>query len=140
MPADGSCGRPLPPQQRTEPSPQRFWTLPTMPKGHPILSLTPTVPQGIGLCHGTSGAHNFTVGVIAVGCCFLPSAIYKLRHVPLEVGDVVIGCWAGRAIGVGQRIGGSLGVVGKVQNLCCDSSVCSSCGNRLPQQFSTGVV
>ena len=63
-----------------------------------------------------------------------------LRHVPLEVGDVVIGCWAGRAIGVGQRIGGSLGVVGKVQNLCCDSSVCSSCGNRLPQQFSTGVV
>ena len=98
-----------------------------------------TIPQRVDFRHAAGCLLDLAVGVIAVGCCFLPSAIYKLRHVPLEVGDVVIGCWAGGTVGVSERIGCPLGIVGKVQNLCCDSSVHGSCGNRLPQKPSAGV-
>ena len=102
--------------------------------------VVPTVSQGVDLGHGTGCLLDLAIGVIAVAGDLGSAAVDQIRHVTLKIGNVVIGHRAGRTVGVGQGVGGSLGVVGKVQNLCCDSSVCSSCGNRLPQQFSTGVV
>ena len=103
-----------------------------------IIVVSP-VPQGIDLGHAASCLLDLAVGVIAVAGDLGSAAVDQIRHISLEIGDVIVGCRAGRAVGVGQRIGGSLGVVGKVQNLCCDSSVCGSCGNRLPQKPSASV-
>ena len=80
-----------------------------------------------------------TIGIIAIRSLRFSGAVNEPHHIALQICDVIIGNRAGRAVGVGQRIGGSLGVVGKIQNLRCDSSVCSSCGNRLPQKPSPGV-
>ena len=106
--------------------------------GFGIVVVSP-VPQGIDLGHAASCLLDLAVGVIAVAGDLGSAAVDQIRHISLEIGDVIVGCRAGRAVGVGQRIGGSLGVVGKVQNLCCDSSVCGSCGNRLPQKPSASV-
>lgn len=57
----------------------------------------------------------------------------------MEVGDVVIGCWAGGTVGVSERIGRPWGIVGKVQNLCGDGSVRCCGGNGLPQEPSAGI-
>ena len=101
--------------------------------------VVPTIPQGVDLGHGTGCLLDLAIGVIAVAGDLGSAAVDQIRHVTLKIGNVVIGLRAGHAVGVGQRIGGSLGVVGKVQNLCCDSSVHGSCGNRLPQKPSAGV-
>lgn len=89
--------------------------------------------------HGAGTVGDFAIGIILVGCDLGSAAVDQIRHITLEIGDVVIGHRTGRAVGVGQGIGGSLGVVGKVQNLRCDTSICCCGGNCLPQQFSAGV-
>ena len=101
--------------------------------------VVPTVPQGIDLGHGTGCLLDLAVGVIAVAGDHRSAAVDQIRHISLKVGNVVIGHRTGRAVGIGQRVGGSLGVVGEIQNFRCDSSVCGSCGNRLPQKPSPSV-
>ena len=101
--------------------------------------VVPTVPQGIDLGHGTGCLLDLAVGVIAVAGDHRSAAVDQIRHISLKVGNVVIGHRTGRAVGIGQRVGGSLGVVGEIQNFRCDSSVCGSCGNRLPQKPSASV-
>ena len=98
-----------------------------------------TIPQGIDLGHGTGCLLDLAVGVIAVAGDHRSAAVDQIRHISLKVGNVVIGHRTGRAVGIGQRVGGSLGVVGEIQNFRCDSSVCGSCGNRLPQKPSASV-
>ncbi len=101
--------------------------------------VVPTVPQRVDFRHAAGCLLDLAIGVIAVAGDLGSAAVDQIRHISLEIGDVIVGCRAGRAVGVGQRIGGSLGVVGKIQNLCCDSPVCSSCGNRLPQKPSASI-
>ena len=66
-------------------------------------------------------------------------AVNQLHHIPLEIGDVIIGlCRAGTG-GVGQGIWGPLGVVGEVQDFCGGRSILCGCGDSLPKQSAAGI-
>ena len=101
--------------------------------------VVPTVPQGVDFRDFTVRLQRLAVGVIAVAGFGCFSAVNEPHYISLQIGDVVVGHWAGGAVGVGQGIRGSLGIVGKVQNLRRNSSVCSCCGNRFPQKPSACV-
>ena len=79
------------------------------------------------------------VGVIAVAGDLGSAVVNQIHHIALEVDNVVVNNRTGRAVGVGQRVGSSLGVVGKIKNLCADCSVCRCGGDCLPQEPSAGV-
>ena len=50
--------------------------------------------------HAASCLLDLAVGVIAVAGDLGSAAVDQIRHISLEIGDVIVGCRAGRAVGV----------------------------------------
>ena len=82
---------------------------------------------------------GFAVWVVMIAGHLVSRAVDQLHHIPLEIGDVIIGlCRAGTG-GVGQGIWGPLGIICEVQDFCGDRSILRGCGDGLPKQSAAGI-
>ena len=88
-----------------------------------------TIPQWVDFRHGAGSGQDFAIGIIRVCRYLVAIAIDQVHHIPLEVGDVVVGSGGGTVV-VNQGIGIPYVVIPEVQGLC---------GTALPQQHAAGI-
>ena len=62
------------------------------------------IPQRVDFRHGAGSGQDFAIGIIRVCRYLVAIAIDQVHHIPLQVGDVVVGSGGGTVV-VNQGIG-----------------------------------
>ena len=93
------------------------------------------VPQGVEICHGTSGGNNVAIRIILIAGNDTSIRVHQIQHIALKVGDIVVD-----RVSSLQCVGIPAGIIEEVQSVAVRGAVSIINNHIFAQKLSTGVI